>query len=175
MRNRYSEEFKKFVIKNASKYNREELRQLVQDKYSLKISKDAFRRYLNRHKVNSIHNIKNNVREVYKCPLGTEKITSEGVFIKIAHPDTWRRKSRVMYEKYHNCKLSDDEYVVFLNRDNTDFSKENLIKSSRNEIAYLNNWDTFSKNPELTKTGILSARLTIKAKEKYNEKIIRIT
>lgn len=166
MRNRYSEEFKQFVRENASKYNREELRQLVQDKYSLRISKDAFRRYLNRHKINNIHNIKNNVREVYKCPLGTEKITSEGVFIKIAHPDVWRRKSRVMYEKYHNCKLNDDEYIVFLNRDNTDFSKENLIKSSRNEIAYLNNWDTFSKNPELTRAGLLSAKLMIKVKEK---------
>ncbi len=43
------------------------------------------------------------------------------------------------------------------------------------EICYLHNNETFSKNPEITKTGILSARLTIKAKEKYNEKTIRIT
>lgn len=166
MKNKYTKEFEQFVRENASKYNREELRQLAQDKYSLKISKDSFRRYLNRHKIKSIHNTKNNVREVYKCPLGAEKITREGVFIKMAQPDIWRRKSRVMYEKYHNCKLSDDEYIVFLNQDNTDFSKENLIKSSKREICYLHNNETFSKNPELTKTGILSARLTIKAKER---------
>ena len=172
MRNRYSKEFEKFVRENAKKYTREELRQIIKDKYSLRISKDAFRRYLNRHKINSIYMIKNNVRDVYKCPLGTEKTTNEGTFIKVAQPDVWRRKARVMYEKYHNCKLTDDDYILFLNQDRNDFSKENLYKSSNREQCYLHNWGTFSKNPELTKTGILSARLTIKAKEKVESRTI---
>lgn len=74
-----------------------------------------------------------------------------------------------MYEKYYNCKLKDDEYIVFLNQNNNDFRKENLIKSSSKEIAYLHNCQTFSSLPELTKTGILSAKLMIKAKEKENK------
>ena len=166
MRNKYTKQFEEFVRENASKYTREELRQLTQDKFSIKISKDAFRRYLNRHKIKSIHLIKNNVRSVYKCPIGTEKATREGVFIKVAQPDIWRRKSRVMYEMYHNCKLEEDDYIVFLNQDNTDFRKQNLIKSSRKEIAYLHNNETFSKNPKLTQLGILSAKLMMKVKEK---------
>lgn len=166
MRNKYTKEFEDFVKENASKYNREDLRQLVQKKYNIVISKDSFRRYLNRHKIKPLYNIINNVREVYKLPVGTERETNEGTFIKVAQPDKWRRKSRVMYEKYHNCKLKSDEYVVFLNQDNKDFSKENLIKSSRKEIAYLHNYETFSKNPKLTYLGILSAKLKIKTKEK---------
>lgn len=165
MRNRYTKEFEDFIRENASKYNREELRQLVQKKYGVEISKDSFRRYLNRHKIKALYNIVNNVREVYKCPIGAEQITKDGVFIKIAQPDKWRRKSRVMYEKYHNCKLKDDEYIVFLNQNNQDFSKENLIKSSRKEIAYLHNNKTFSSDPELTKLGLLAAKLMIKTKE----------
>lgn len=172
MRNKYTKEFEDFVRKNASKYNREELRQLVQKEYNVVISKDSFRRYLNRHKIESIHLIKNNVRNVYKCPVGTERITSEGVFVKVAQPDKWRRKSRVMYEKYHNCKLNDEDYIVFLNQDNTDFRKQNLIKSSRKEIAYLHNNKTFSSNPKLTELGILSARLTIKANDKLESRTI---
>lgn len=166
MRNRYTKEFENFVRENANKYNREELRQLVQKEYNVAISKDSFRRYLNRHKIKALYNIVNNVREVYKLPVGTERVTSEGTFVKIAQPDKWRRKSRVMYEKYHDCKLNDDDYIVFLNQDNTDFRKQNLIKSSRKEIAYLHNNKTFSSNPKLTELGILSARLMMKAKEK---------
>lgn len=74
-----------------------------------------------------------------------------------------------MYEKYHNCKLKDNDYIIFLNQDNNDFSKENLIKSSQQEIAYLHNYKTFSTDPRLTKLGILSAKLMIKLKEKNNE------
>lgn len=172
MRNKYTEVFENFVRKNASKYNREELRQLVQNKFSVKVSKDSFRRYLNRHKIDSIHLTKNNVRDVYKCPIGAEQITKDGVFIKVAQPDKWRRKSRVMYEKYHNCKLKDDEYIVFLNQDNTDFSKDNLVKTSRKEIAYLHNNKTFSSNPKLTELAILSARVMIKRKEKLESRTI---
>ncbi len=70
-----------------------------------------------------------------------------------------------MYEQYHNYKLNDNDYIVFLNQNNNDFRKENLIKSSRKEIAYLHNNKTFSSNPKLTRLGLLSARVTIKAKE----------
>lgn len=168
MANKYTKEFEEFVRINAKKYNREELRQLVQKEYNVAISKDSFRRYLNRHKIKSIYNIENNVRDVYTCPIGAEKVVEDGVFIKIGQPDVWRRKTRVMYEKYHNCKLSDDDYIVFLNQDTNDFRKENLIKSSRREIAYLHNNKTFSRNPKLTELGILSAKLMIKAKNKEN-------
>lgn len=169
MRNRYTKEFEDFIRENISKYTREDLRLLLEDKFNIKLSSDALRRYLNRKHIKeryidyAKHNVRNN--SVYKCPVGAEQITKEGVFIKIAQPDVWRRKSRVMYEKYHNCKLKDDEYIVFLNQNNQDFSKENLIKSSRREIAHLHNNKTFSSDPELTKLGLLAAKLMIKTKE----------
>ena len=166
MRNKYTKEYEDFVRENASKYKREELRKLIQKKYNIVMSKDSFRRYLNRHKIKSIYNIENNVRNVYKCPIGAERTTNEGTFVKVKQPDTWRRKTKVMYEKYHNCKLNDDDYIVFLNQDRNDFSKENLIKVSQMEMTYLYNRNTFSKNPKLTELGILSAKLAIKANSK---------
>lgn len=167
MRNRYTKEFENFIKQNITKYTKEELRSLLQSRYNIQMSSEALRRYINRHKIKGkyIDYKKNNVRKVYKCPIGTEKITNEGVFIKVAQPDNWRRKTRVMYEKYHKCKLKKDDYILFLNQNNNDFSKENLIKVSLKEIAYLHNYDTFSSNPKLTELGILSARLMIKTKE----------
>lgn len=167
MRNRYTKEFEDFIRENVSKYTKEKLRQEIQNKYNIQMTEEAVRRYLNRHNIKDrpVDYRKYNSRNVYKCPVGTEKITTEGVFIKIKQPDVWRRKSRVMYEQYHNCKLNGDDYIVFLNQNNNDFRKENLIKSSRKEIAYLHNNKTFSSNPELTRLGILSAKVMIKAKE----------
>lgn len=171
MKNRYTKEFEDFVRNNVSKYKKEEFRLLLQDKYNIKLSNEALRRYLNRHHIKDkyLDYKKCNVRNVFKSPIGSEQITNEGVFIKIAQPNNWRRKSRVMYEKYHNCKLNDDEYIIFLNQNNTDFRKENLIKSSRNEIAYLHNKEMFSKNPQVTNLGVFTAKLMIKIKQKRSE------
>ena len=166
MKNRYTNEFKDFIKENVSKYTKEDLRLLLQDKFDITLSNEALRRYLNRHKIKGkyIDYKEYNVRNVDKCSIGTERITDEGVFVKIAQPDKWRRKSRVMYEKYHNCKLKDNEYIVFLNHNNKDFSKENLAKTSLQEIAYLHNKEMYSSNPKLTKLGILTAKLMIKVK-----------
>lgn len=166
MRNRYSKEFEKFVKENVSKYSKEEFRLLLQDKFNISISLDALRRYMNRHQIKYrwTDYAKHNKRSVLRCPVGTERITNEGVFVKVAQPDKWKRKSRVMYEKYHNCKLNDEDYIVFLNRNSNDFSKDNLVKSSKKEIAYLHNGEMFSSNPELTNLGLLTAKLIIKTK-----------
>lgn len=168
MKNKYSKEFEEFVKNNISKYKKEEFIALLEKTFNIKISKHAFRSYLRRHNIKERHIDfkKNMVRGTQKHPIGAERLTKDGIIIKVAQPNVWRKKSRVMYEKYHNCKLNDEDYILFLNQDRTDFSKENLYKSSNREQCYLHNWGTFSKNPNLTKAGILSARLTIKAKEK---------
>jgi hypothetical protein len=169
MRNRYTKEFEDFVRNNVSKYTLEELRQVVQDEFNIELSSESLRRYLNRKHIKEkyIDYQKSKARNGggHRCPVGAEQITKAGVFIKVAQPDLWRRKSRVMYEKYHNCKLRDDEYIVFLNCDNNDFSKDNLRKSTQQEMAYLHNCKTYSKDPRLTELGLLSAKLMIKAKE----------
>ena len=173
MRNRYTKEFEDFVRNNISKYKREEFRLLLQKKYNISLSTDALRRYLTEHNIQAryIDYQKNQVRYSRRIPVGTERVSTGITYIKTDQPNVWRRKSRVMYEKYHNCKLNDDEYILFLNQDRNDFSKENLIKSSNKEMAYLHNWGTYSKNPELTKAGILSARLMIKMKQKLTNNI----
>lgn len=167
MKNRYSKEFEKFVRENISDYTKEEFKLLLEDKFNINLSSQALRRYLNRHNIQNryIDYNKNNARDVYKCPIGTERTTNEGTFVKVAYPDVWRRKTKVMYEKHHKCKLADTDYVIFLNQNRNDFRKENLMKVSHKEMSYLYNGKTFSKNPRLTELGILSAKLLIKAKE----------
>ena len=174
MKNRYSKDFEDFVRKNISKYKKEDFISLLESRFNLKISKTQLKCYIKRHNIEGryIDYKENMVRSTQKHPIGAERMTKDGIMIKVAQPNVWRKKSRVMYEKYHNCKLNDEDYILFLNQDRNDFSKENLYKSSNREQCYLHNWGTFSKNPELTKSGILSARLTIKAKDKLESRTI---
>jgi hypothetical protein len=168
MKNKYTKEFEDFVRQNISKYKKEDFILLLEKKYKIKMSKDALKSYIRRHNVKDryIDYKEYMVRGTAKHKIGAERMTKDGIIVKVAQPNVWRRKSRVMYEKYHNCKLTDDDYILFLNGNRNDFSKENLFKSTNQEKCYLHNWGTSSKNKELTKTGILSARLYIKAKEK---------
>lgn len=174
MRNKYSKEFEQFVIENVSKYTREELRKIVQDKFNIKLSSEALRRYIFSHCKEKWKDYdKEKVRKnIFRCNIGAERSSAGGIFVKIGEPNRWRLKHRLMYEKYHNCKLRDDECIIFLNQNRNDFSKENLKKITFEEFMYLHNCGTFSKNPELTKAGILSAQLRIKANDKLESRTI---
>jgi len=74
-------------------------------------------------------------------------------------------KHRHLYEKYHNVKLSDDDFIVFLDQDKNNFSKNNLYKVSSkiNMIMGMNKW--FSKNPEVTLAAIKWCELFYAMKE----------
>lgn len=167
MKNKYSDDFEDFVRNNISKYTKEDFILLVEETYNINFSKNALKSYLRRHNIKEryIDFKENMIRETQKHPIGAERMTKDGLYVKVAQPNVWRKKTRVMYEKYHNCKLNKKDYVLFLNQDHNDYSKENLILSTNQEKCYLHNWGTFSKNPELTKLGLLSAKVVIKAKE----------
>ena len=49
IRNKYTKEFEDFVRENVGKYTREEFRLLLQDRFNIKLSSEALRRYLNSH------------------------------------------------------------------------------------------------------------------------------
>ena len=132
MKNKYTKEFDSFVRENISKYTKEDFISLLEKRYKIKMSKNALKSYIKRHNIEGryIDFKEYMVRSTAKHKIGAERMTKDGILIKVAQPNVWRRKSRVMYEKYHNCKLSDDDYILFLNGDRNDFSKENLFKST---------------------------------------------
>lgn len=167
MKNKYSTDFEDFVRNNISKYTKKDFILLVEETYNINFSKNALKSYLRRHNIKERYiDFKDNmIRETQKHPIGAERMTKDGLYVKVAQPNVWRKKTRVMYEKYHNCKLNKKDYVLFLNQDHNDYSKENLILSTNQEKCYLHNYKTYSSNPELTKLGLLSAKLIIKSKE----------
>ena len=163
MRNKYNKEIEEYARSRSLVLTQSELRKELEQKYNLTITKNAFGKYLFRHKIRCIDYNKNKVRKMNKKPIGYEYKRNDGmILVKIAD-DKWIYKQRLMYMKYHKCTLTTDDYIIFLNQDRNDFSEDNLIKISRHESSILSNQKMFSSNKDLTNLGILTARLMIKA------------
>lgn len=99
-------------------------------------------------------------------PVGTEVVIKDGYTkVKIAQPDVWAHKHRLIYEKAHGCKVSDDQMVIFLDGDCTNFDIKNLALISRAEGLSLMQQKLRSSDAEITRAGVGVVRLQNKIKE----------
>lgn len=109
-------------------------------------------------------NIPKNYREV-----GSERVTVDGyVEVKVAEPNKWKLKSRVLYERYHNVTLKSTDVIIFLDRNRFNFQEDNLIRMSRSELVRYNQDGLYGDNPENNMSAVLLAKLKAKIGEKRN-------
>ena len=97
-------------------------------------------------------------------PVGSERINVDGYTEVKIGKGKWKLKHRIKYEEY-NGEIPKDYAVIFANGDKSDFSKENLIAISRNQLKTLNRNKLLKNNIEATKTGLLIADIIIKTQE----------
>ena len=87
-------------------------------------------------------------------------------FIKLAE-HKWQLYQRYVWEKSRHEKLNKNQTVIFLDGDRSNFDPANLAAISRKELAVINHENLMtSGDAELSKTGVLIARLKIKVREK---------
>lgn len=166
MRNNYSKEFELEMYEIANKHTLDELLNISKSKYGYDITKDKLRMYLSKRQIRyKDYNI-NKVRDMGKyIPIGTEFVKPDGMtYIKIAN-NKWQYKQRYIYEKYYNVKLTDDDYIIFLDHNRSNFDINNLKKVSKRESAVMGCQHLFSEKADVTKVGIDTAKLIIKLKE----------
>lgn len=106
-------------------------------------------------------------------PVGSERINVYGyVEIKVAEPNVWKLKHKVLYEEHYGV-LPRGWKVVFLDGDKTNITIENLEAVTEAEMLILNRYKMLYPNQELTKSSIANARLLNqinKVKKRYEEK-----
>ena len=101
-------------------------------------------------------------------PVGSERVTVDGyVEVKVAEPNKWRLKHRVVYEE-HFGPLKSAEAVIILNGNRQDLRPENLMKLTRAELARLNLNHLHSFDTELGRSKALIAKI-LSAKGKRNK------
>lgn len=102
-------------------------------------------------------------------PVGTEvKRDTEYWWVKVAEPNQWRQKHILLWEAA-NGPIPPGHCLKFLdgNRDNVCLENLQLITKRVNKIMNYHNLN-FTE-PEMTKTGILLAQVTVKAQERKRE------
>lgn len=100
------------------------------------------------------------------CPVGTERFRDNRWYIKIEEPSLWVSKARYMYEQYTGEKLSKDDVIIFLDKNVNNFSKDNLLKVSKRDVAYTNKVHRFPPNePDMIKAIVLTNKLRVLKEE----------
>ena len=99
-------------------------------------------------------NIPKNSRDI-----GSERITKDGYTeIKIADPDVWVLKHRLIYEKYYG-EIPAGYSVIFGDGDKQNCNIDNLILVSRSELLLMNRNKLIKNDSVLTKVGVNIAKL----------------
>lgn len=108
--------------------------------------------------------------------IGEEQIQKDGyIFIKVndkpnARQDNWMPKQQYIYEQYHNVKVPEKSVVIFADGNYRNFDIDNLVMVTRSELLYLNQHHLIYNDAELTKTGVLIAKVSRAASERGNKK-----
>lgn len=112
-------------------------------------------------------NIPHNHREV-----GSERISKDGYYeVKVAEPNKWELKQRLVYEEYYGVTLTNNDVIFFLdgNRQNLDIN--NLRKITRAELVRFNQSELKTENPEINEIALNIAKLkTILGKKTKEDK-----
>lgn len=91
--------------------------------------------------------------------VGSELVKSDGyLYVKIAEPNKWKQKHRLVWEKAHGS-VPRTHCIVFLDGDRLNCSLENLAIISRSVNARRNQNHLLSRDRELSKLGVVAAKL----------------
>lgn len=92
-------------------------------------------------------------------PVGSERVNVEGyVEIKIAEPNKWNLKHRVVWEQAYG-PIPKDSCVTFKDRNPLNLELDNLMVIKRSQLSIMNRVGLYSEIPELTQVGAQVAEL----------------
>ena len=99
--------------------------------------------------------------------VGSERVTVDGYTeVKVAEPNKWKLKHRIIYEEYHNTKLTRKDLIIFLDGNKGNFDIKNLEKVTRSELAIMNKNNLIKEDSELTRAGLNIIKIMAKCKER---------
>lgn len=103
-------------------------------------------------------------------PVGSIRYQKDGyMYIKENDRNKWVLYQRYLWEKHYHKKLPKNMVVIFLDGNKRNFAINNLAAVTRSELMYINHQHLHFNDTELSRSGILIAKVLIKIrKEKLN-------
>lgn len=175
MRNKYTKEFDNYVLKNCSKYDKDDLRKKCEKKFNMNITLNAFSKHL--YRINAQckdynPNMALGGELSGSKPVGYELHRTDGyVVVKVSQPNVWKYKQRLIYEQHYG-KIPKNMMVIFLDGDKTNFDIKNLKAVTTRDYLYARNKHLLFNDSELTRTALMCGELFNKSKKekKYGNK-----
>lgn len=181
--NKYTKEQKEFLINNNYMKTAKELAEMFNKKFKTNLTPQIIKSFRGRHKLNSGLNgqfkkghvpfnkgtkglMKANKTSFKKGHIpadhkevGYERINVDGyIEIKVKEPNVFKLKHRFIYEQQHG-KIPKGHKVIFADGNKFNLDPNNLILVSCSEELIMNRNKLRYKEAELTKTGVLIAKV----------------
>ena len=103
-------------------------------------------------------------------PVGSERVNGDGyVDVKIADPNKWRAKHRLLWEE-ENGPIPKGYVIIFGDGNRRNFQQDNLILVSKSQLAILNKNQLIQNDADLTRAGIVIADIYKKIGERKKNK-----
>lgn len=172
MPHKYTEEEYQFLIDNVKGITLKELTQRFNKKFNTNISENAIANQKTKLGIKSGiiggQFPKGLVPQNHK-PVGSERIDREGyVLVKVAEPNKWRPKHRVLWEKV-NGPIPEKHRLIFADGNRQNITLDNLILVSYAQSFIMNQKNLFKNDQELTKAGVAVAKVLDKVNKRKKE------
>lgn len=181
----FPQEFKDFISENYKGVGPKDMAELLNKTFGTTYTKEKLKGYYGRFKLNSGLTgyfekgqeppnknkkgvyapgsekgwFKKGNRPINYKAVGSERIDTDGyTLVKTENPNIWTLKHKVIWEK-ENGKVPEGHKLLFKDANPQNITLENLILITDYEMLILNRKKLIFQNPELTKTGVLIARL----------------
>ena len=160
MKKIFNKEHEKWIRENAKGIRNEKLTEMFNKQFNMELTVNQIKKFKNFHHISS---------GLKSCnlPIGSERKNKGYIFVKIAEPNIWIEKHKLIYESKYG-KTPKGYKVIFADKNKLNFDIDNLILVSDAEELIMNNKQLIYEEAELTKTGSMIAKLLneIRKKEK---------
>lgn len=171
LKNSYSKEFENAMYKFGPTKSLTELHNIAIKDFKYKITRDQLRQYLSKRKIRYTDYATRNVRDMAKYKPGdTFTKKSDGMTLIRLEDGSWEYKQRYIYEQYHKVKLTNKDYVIFMDGDRNNFAIENLKCVPCRVASIIGNMRLPAKNKEIMESALALAELTVEVYELENKK-----
>ena len=147
----FYDEHEKWIKENAEGVRNEKLTEMFNKHFNMNLTVGQIKKFKNFHHISS---------GLKSCnlPVGSERESKGYILVKIAEPNVWIEKHRLIYESMYGniptgCK------VIFADKNKRNFNPNNLVLVSDSEALIMNTQKLIYEETELTRSGVLIAKI----------------
>lgn len=158
----FNDEQRQFIRDNYLGISSSELTKMLNEKFGTQFEVKSIMNFKQNNKLKSGIDVrfkKGSIPPNYR-EVGSERINVDGYFeIKTGNcRKGWMAKHKYLYEKYKG-EVPKGHIVIFADGNTKNLDLDNLVLVSRQELLYLNRNHLIYNDSELTKAGIMVAKL----------------